>query len=66
MRFLTLSLSPEMPEISIDIEGVRLLMKNLDPFKASAPDKVQSHFLKIMADELSAGMALIYRALSPR
>ena len=55
-----------MPEISIDIEGVRLLMKNLDPFKASAPDKVQSLFIKIMADELSAGMALIYRALSPR
>ena len=36
-------------------------MKNLDPFKASAPDEVQSQFLKLMAEELSAGMT-IFRA----
>ena len=59
---LTLPLSPEMPEINIDIEGVRRLMKNLDPFKANGPDKVQSRFLKLIAEGLSAGMALIFRA----
>ena len=37
-------------------------MKNLDPFKASGPDKVQPRFLKLMADELSAGIALVFRA----
>ena len=57
---LTLPLSPEMSEINIDIEGVRWLMKNLDPFKASGPDKVQSRFLKQMAEELSAGMTLMF------
>ena len=55
-------LSPEMPESNINIDGVRRLMKNLDPFKASGPDKVQFRFLKLMADELSAGMALVFRA----
>ena len=59
---LTLPLSPEMPEIHIDIEGVRRLMKNLDPFKASGLDKEQSRFLKLTAEELSAGMTLIFRA----
>ena len=59
---LTSPLSPEMPEININIDGVRRLMKNLDPFKASGPDKVQSRFLKLMAEELSAGMALIFTA----
>ena len=31
-------------------------------FKASGQDNVQSRFLKLMANELSAGMALIFRA----
>ena len=57
---LTSPLSSEMPEINSDIEGVRWLMKNLDPFKASGQDKVQFWFLKLMADELSA---LIFRVL---
>ena len=37
-------------------------MKNLDPFKVSGPDKIQSRFLKLMAEELSAGVTLIFRA----
>ena len=59
---LTLPLSPEMPETNIDIEGVRRLMKNLDLFKVNGPDKVQSQFLKLMVEELTAGMTLIFRA----
>ena len=39
---LTSPLSPEMPEINVDIEGVRRLMKNLGLFKVSGPDKAQS------------------------
>ena len=30
---LTSPLSPQMPEINIDIEGVKPLMRNLDPYK---------------------------------
>ena len=37
-------------------------MKNVDPFKANGPDKVQSQFLKLTGEELSAGMTLIFRA----
>ena len=37
-------------------------MKNLDPFKANGPDKVQSQSLKLMAIKLSAGIILIFRA----
>ena len=37
-------------------------MKNVGPFKASGPDNVQSRCLKLMANGLSAGMALIFRA----
>ena len=59
---LTSPLSLEIPKINIDIEGVRRLMKHLDPFKAIGPDKVQSQFLKLMGEELSAGMTLIFRA----
>ena len=38
------------------------LMKNLYPFKANGPDKVQPQFLKLMAEELSSGVTLIIRA----
>ena len=59
---LTLPLSPDIPEINVDIEGIRQLMKNLDCSKPNGPDKVQSWFLKLMAHKLSAGMRLILRA----
>ena len=51
-----------MPEININIEGVRQLMKNLDTFKASGPDKVQSQFSKLMADDLLAEITLTFGA----
>ena len=59
---LTSPLSPEMPEININTEGVRQLMKNLDTFKASGPDTVQSQFSKLMADDLLAEMTLTFGA----
>lgn len=59
---LTSLLSPEMPEINIDIESVKQLIKNLDPLKATSTDKLECQFLKLMTEELSAGMSLIFRA----
>ena len=59
---LTSPLSQQMPEISIDIEGVKPLMRNLDPYKANFPNKLRSLFLKLMAEERSAGLTLIFRA----
>ena len=59
---LTSPLSQQMPEISIDIEGVKPLMRNLDPYKANFPNKLQSLFLKLMAGERLAGLTIIFRA----
>ena len=46
-----------MPEIAIDTAGVKKLMKELNPFKASGPDEVTARFLKETFNELAAGMA---------
>ena len=35
-------------------------MPDRDPFKVNGPRKVQSQFLKLMAEKLSAGMTLIF------
>ena len=59
---LTSPLSPEMANINIDMKGVKQLIKNLDPFKADGSDRLQTQFLKLMAEELSAGMTLILTA----
>ena len=41
---LTLQISPEMREIKNDIEGIKQLMKNLDPLKVDGPDMIKSQF----------------------
>ena len=51
-----------MPEISIDTAGVKKLMKELNPFKASGPDGVTARFLKETFNELAAGMTLVFAA----
>ena len=51
-----------MPEININIEGV---MKNLDTFKASGPDKVQSQFSKLMAEITLTFGASLHQAKIP-
>ena len=59
---LTSLFSPEMPEINIDIESGKQLIKTLDPLKATGTDKLECQFLKLMTEELSVGMPLIFRA----
>ena len=56
---LTSPISPEMLEINLNIEGVKQFMKKLDPFKVKGPDKIQSRFLNIMAEERSVRVTLI-------
>ena len=51
-----------MPPITIDIAGVRKLMKELKPFKASGPDAVHARFLKETCNELAKGMTLLFQA----
>ena len=51
-----------MSDINVDESGVRKLLKELNPFKASGPDGIQSRFLKETSDEISTGLTLIFQA----
>ena len=42
-----------MPEINVNLAGVKKLLKKLNPNKASGPDGISSRFLKEMGDELA-------------
>ena len=51
-----------MPDILINENGVRKLLKDINPFKAAGPDGVQSRFLKEAADEIVPGLTLLFKA----
>ncbi|MCG8035359.1 MAG: hypothetical protein JAZ03_24705 [Candidatus Thiodiazotropha taylori] len=53
---------PEMPNFTITREGVKKLLQNLDPYKATGPDSIPSRFLKDFADEITPALTLIFRA----
>ena len=44
---------PDMPDISITVEGVRKLLSQLNPSKASGPDKMPPRILKELANEIA-------------
>ena len=52
----------DMPDIHIDTNGVKKLLSELNPFKASGPDGVESRFLKETADELAPAIAHVFQA----
>ena len=51
-----------MPDISVGISGVRKLLGDLKPNKASGPDNIQSQFLRIAAEELAPALTVIFQA----
>jgi len=53
---------PDIHHFDIGEEGVRKLLANLDPHKATGPDNIPSRFLKDHAAELAAPLALIFQA----
>ena len=53
---------PEMKSFSISKEGVKKLLINLDPHKATGPDSIPSRFLKDYAEEISPALTLIFQA----
>lgn len=60
-----LSLDPEGPtcsNITITEEGVRKLLRNLNPRKASGPDGISPKILKALADELTPALTLLYQS----
>ena len=47
---------PNMPEITVTINGVTKLLEKLIPYKASGPDMVSARFLKEVATEISPAL----------
>ncbi|XP_076461741.1 uncharacterized protein LOC143294196 [Babylonia areolata] len=51
---------PAMAEITIDKEGVRKLLKNINPYKAAGPDEIPAKVLKECADEIAPLLSIIF------
>ena len=51
---------PDAPEIKVHPNGVRKLLKNLKPRKATGPDDISLRFLKEMAEPLTPILTLIF------
>ena len=53
---------PDAPEITVHPNGVRKLLRNLKPHKATGLDDISPRFLKEMADPLTPILTLIFSA----
>jgi len=53
---------PDMDDIQIDVNGVAQLLFNLDPQKATGPDRIPTRFLKMFAMELAPCLTLLYQS----
>ena len=53
---------PVMEPISINPEGVKNLLDNLEANKASGPDQIPSRFLKTFANNITPSLTLIFKA----
>jgi len=53
---------PEMDPIQISTTGVSKLLRNLQSHKATGPDGIPTHLLKITADEVAGALQLIFQA----
>jgi hypothetical protein len=53
---------PDMPSFTIGVEGVRKLLADLDPHKATGPDNIPTKFLKDNAEGLAPALTLLFSA----
>ncbi|KAK3098073.1 hypothetical protein FSP39_015909 [Pinctada imbricata] len=53
---------PDLPEIIIHPDGVRKLLKNINPHKATGPDNIPGQLLKEVAREVTPILTLIFSA----
>ncbi len=54
------SIYPDMPDMNISVTGVEKLLTDLNPNKATGPDGVSSHILKMGAKEIAPALATIF------
>ena len=53
---------PNMPPIKLHYVGINKVLKSLDPSKAAGPDGLPSRYLKLIADELTPSLFLLFSA----
>ena len=53
---------PDLPEITIHPDGVRKLLHNINPHKATGPDNIPGQLLKEVAQEVTPILSLIFSA----
>ena len=51
-----------MPPIELHCVGINKVLKSLDPSKAAGPDGLPSRYLKLIADELTPSLFLLFSA----
>ena len=53
---------PKIENITIGCQGIRKILHQLKPKKASGPDNIQARFLKETADELAPAISTLFQA----
>jgi len=51
---------PDIPELEIQVGGVRKLLEGLNPSKAAGPDEIPARLLKNLAEELAPAITAIF------
>jgi len=52
----------DITPINVDMHGVKSLLDNLDPHKATGPDNIPAHLLKLLSSELAPVLTMIFQA----
>jgi len=55
-------LYPDMSTIEVDTAGIAKLLLEIDPYKATGPDKIPPRLLKELSYEISPCLSLVFRA----
>ena len=53
---------PDMPQISVTVDGVYNLLAKLDAYKVTGPDNIPSRFLKEFAQQIAPALTLIFQS----
>jgi len=53
---------PNIPSIDLISASINEVLKNLDPSKAAGPDGIPARYLKLIADELTPRLLLLFSA----
>jgi len=52
---------PPMADITVQVDGVAKLLRNINPHKAVGPDNISARFMKETIAELAPALSLIFQ-----